>query len=616
VDLARLNLEQKEAVLTRGLPLLVLAGPGTGKTLTVVYRIAALIEEGEDPERILAITFTNKAAQELRDRVLGLTGKRLSWIRTIHGACAQVLRGHIQKLGYDRAFHIASIDASNRTLQEAIRELGLPENGLDLPEIARKVARIKSQADPASALASEDKPLRDIFNCYQERMRSRGCIDFNDLIYLTLRLLREDSDTLGEVRALWRHLIVDEVQDCDPAQYELISHLGRERGIAVVGDDDQAIYSFRHATPEVLGMFVKDFDPKILVLTKTYRLPKRVVAAAGALIRNNQARFEKNLECAGNAAGDLITRSFGSEEEEGDFVGREILTLQAEGIAAEEIAILCRTHGQLSTAEGALKRLKIPFRKMGERSFFEKREVRDMMAYLTSLALPGNSPAFERVLKIEGMSARVLDLLEDIGEQNDLGLYRAARMAVSNHYVQGRPKETLESLFERFERLGPRIDELCLSDLMRAIAKEFGYLARLENFSRNRADFEKRVGHLKELARMADQFELKSGSALVNFINEMAIAAIQGGHSGEKPGIRLVTLHGAKGLEFRVVFLTGASQGTIPHLKGNLEEERRLLYVGITRAKERLYITHARYVQNDVRERSLFVDELEGATRH
>ncbi|WP_168058464.1 ATP-dependent helicase [Candidatus Manganitrophus noduliformans] len=606
-----LNDEQKEAVLTRDVPLLILAGPGTGKTETIAHRIAALIGEGEDPEKILAITFTNKASQAMRDRVLSLTGKRLSWIRTIHGTCAQLLRSHIHKLGYNTAFNIASMEQSNKILKDCIREIGLNEALLDIRELAGTIARIKSKAKPEEQLASESHPFPEIFNAYQEKMRSQGCIDFNDLIYLCLKLLKEDPNTLAEARDQWRHIIIDEFQDSDPAQYQLISHLGRERGIAVVGDDDQSIYSFRSSTPEVIALFVADFSPKIITLKKSYRLPRILLEAASSLIRNNLKRFEKELVCAQEAEGHLEVRGFGSETEEGDFVAQEVLALQAQGVPSDEIAVLGRRHAPLAIVEASLKKMNIPCRKMGERSFYELREVRDMMALITAVALPENSPALERIFKLTpGITARAIDLLEDIAEQNEVSLYRAAELAIEHQYLQGEASKSLQEALTRLDQLRPRMEQLCISDLMRAAAKEFDYLSHLQKISRGPSDYEKRLGHLKDLAQMADQFELSSGPSLTNFINEMAISAIQGGTPKEKGGIRLITLHGAKGLEFRVVFLIGAFQGNIPHVKGNLEEERRLMFVGVTRAKERLYITHARYIQNEVRQRSYFVDEM------
>lgn len=612
LNLEHLNPEQKEAVLSRGGPLLILAGPGTGKTHTIANRIASLIHEGEDPEKILAITFTNKGAQEMRDRILALTGKRLSWIRTIHGTCAQILRIHIHKLaGYSEAFSIAAMEQSNKVLKEAIHGLNINEAKVDLGDLSRRIGRVKAQAKPAEALIREGTEFERIFHAYQDRMRIQGCIDFNDLVYLTLRLFNEDATTLSEVRNLWSHLIVDEFQDCDFAQYALISLLGKERGVAVVGDDDQSIYSFRSATPEVLRLFVDDFCPKVITLRESFRLPQTVITAANALIKNNLNRFQKELFGVRHEEGALVVVGFRSEVEEGDFVAREIRSLLASDVPLEQIAILTRRHVQLSIVETALKRLNIPCRKAGDRSFYDIREVRDMLALITAVALPENTPAFERVLKLEtGITARAVDILEDLAEREEVSLHHAAEIAVNNSYVDGEARSSLVRLFERLERIRSRITELCISDLMRAAAVEFNYISHFQKFCRSKDDLEKRIGHLKELAQMADQFEVSAGQNVVNFINEMAIAAIQGGSPKEKGGIRLITLHGAKGLEFRVVFLVGVLQGTLPHIKGAVEEERRLMYVGITRAKERVYITHARYAQNEMREPSFFIHEM------
>ncbi len=607
-----LNADQRDVVETRDVPILVLAGPGTGKTHTIVERIASLIQEGEDPDRILAITFTNKAAQEMKSRVLKITGKKPSWIRTIHGACAQILRAHIHKLGYTNAFQIASTEYAVKMLKAVIRAKDLSEVAWNPSDLARKIARIKSSGDPKPAADKiEDPTVADIFTAYQEKMKGQGCIDFDDLVYLTLKICVEDAAALAGIRGEWRHLIIDEFQDCDITQYELISLLGRDKGIVAVGDDDQSIYSFRSSTPEVLRMFDEDFRPKIITLKTSYRLPRVVQEAASALIKNNLNRYEKEIYSAQATTGHLEVRGFGAESEEADFVAARIQRLLTEGIVPEEIGVLARRHAELAMAETALKRLKIPTRKTGERSFYEHREVRDMLAYLTVIALPENSAAFERVLKIEkGIAHRVVDLIEDISERNDVGLYQAAEIAVENHYITEGPQNQIKQLFGRFETLRSKVSGYCISDLMRAAAMEFDTLQHLKTLSRGQTNFEKRILHLKELAQMADRFELQSGPGLINFINEMAIAAIRGGIVKENKEIRLVTLHGAKGLEFRVVFLMGASQGNIPHVKGEVEEERRLMYVGITRAKEQLTITHARYVGNEVRQRSLFIDEM------
>jgi len=294
--LDRLNADQNEVVLTRDLPILVLAGPGTGKTETIVQRISSLIQEGEDPDCILAITFTNKAAHEMKSRVLNLTGKKPSWIRTIHGACAQILRSHIQKLGYTNAFQIASTDYAIKTLKTVIREKGLSELSWDASKIARQIAGIKSSGDPNPALKKiEDPMLAEVFVAYQDKMKAQGCIDFDDLVFLALKLCADDTTTLAEIREPWRHLIIDEFQDCDLSQYALISLLGREKSMVAVGDDDQSIYSFRSSTPEVLRMFVADFSPKVITLKTSYRLPRAIQEAASALIQNNQTRFENEL---------------------------------------------------------------------------------------------------------------------------------------------------------------------------------------------------------------------------------------------------------------------------------------------------------------------------------
>ncbi len=607
-----LNPDQLKVVSIRNKPVLVLAGPGTGKTQTIVERIAALIREEVDPDRILAITFTNKAAQEIIARILTLTGKRPSWIRTIHGACAQLLRTHIHKLGITNAFQIASLELAKKTLKDVIRSLNLSEVTWDANKVARDISRIKSSGESnQTADTIEDKTLSAIFLGYQEKMKAHGTIDFDDLVYLTLKLCTEDAEVLAEIRDHWQHVILDEFQDCDLSQYALISLLGKDKGLVVVGDDDQSIYSFRSSTPEVLSMFEQDFSPEIVTLKTTYRLPRVIQEAACTLIKNNLGRYEKELVCAKDDTGRLEVHGFCSEGEEADFTAGRIQALLSTGMAPEEIGVLGRRNADLARAEGALKRLKIPTRKTAERCFYEYRAIRDMMAYITVLALPENTAALERVLKIEkGIPKSVMDLLEDLSERNEISLYHAFELAVEHQYVSGEPSVALKRFLERINGLRQRMSELCISDLMRACAGVFSYLEHLKKVSRGEEGFTRSIDRLKDLAHMADEFELQSGPGLINFINEMAIAAIQGGVTKSQKSIRLSTLHSAKGLEFKVVFLMGATQGNLPHIHGKVEEERRLMYVGITRAKEQLYITHARYIGNEVRQRSLFVDEL------
>lgn len=612
----KLNPDQREAVTLRNTPILVFAGPGTGKTLTIVERIAALIREGVDPDQILAITFTNKASQEMINRILALTGKRLAWARTIHGACAQILRDYIQKLGYPSAFQIASLDFARKILKEIIGEMKLSEIEMDISKLARKISSRKASGISHDIPEKDKDPIfEQIFAEYQDKMKSKGYIDFDDLVYLTLKLCLDDPEILKELQSQWQHIIVDEFQDCDLSQYALISLLGRGKEIVAVGDDDQSIYSFRSSTPKVLQYFSEDFKPEIIILKTSYRLPRSIQKAANELIEHNETRFEKTLTSKKDAPGVLEVHGFGSEAEEGEFVADMIKTLLTEGIKPEDIGVIARRHAELSRAEMALKHLDIPTRKTGERSFYEFREVRDILAYITVIALPQNTPALERVLKLDpGIpsvgSESVTDLLEDLSEQNDVSLYEAIEIAVSNGYVVGKPQKCLMTLLEGISKLQEQMTSLCISGLMREAAKIFNYAEKLKKISNGEKNYKKRIEHLKDLAKIADQFEIESGSSVINFLNEMAIAAIQGGVSKENKEIRLTTLHGAKGLEYEVVFLMGASQGNLPHLNGDIEEERRLMYVGITRAKEKLFISHARYIGNKVKPRSLFIDEL------
>ncbi len=610
-----LNPDQLDAVVHRGGPLLVVAGAGSGKTRVLTNRIAHLIDEGVHPARILAITFTNKAADEMRHRVEALVGPvvRSMWVSTFHSACVRILRANADRLGYPRQFSIYDEADAVRLTGYVIRDLALDAKRFPPRAVHAVVSRWKNElVDPDAAAAQAMNVLgrkhADVYKEYQARLVKAGAMDFDDLLVNTVRLFRQHPDVLESYRERFEHILVDEYQDTNQAQNEIVLLLaGGHQNVTVVGDTDQSVYRFRGADYRNILQFEDAFpDVTTVVLDQNYRSTQNILDAANAVIANNVSRKPKNL-WTDAGRGDPVVRYWAEDEgDEATFVARQAIALHDDGQAWHDLAVLYRTNAQSRVVEEAMMRLGVPYKVVGGTRFYDRREVKDAMAYLRAVVNPADEVSVKRVLNVpkrgvgDASVAKVdayaaangIDFVEALRRADDAGVSGPATrgiaefVALLDRLAAMVPPESPDSADDEPAAGGP-------GDLLQAALEQSGYLAELE--AEDTVESAGRLENLAELVGSAREF-----TRLDEFLEQVSLVA----DTDELPDgvvddqVVLLTLHSAKGLEFPVVFLTGAEDGVFPHTRAltepdELEEERRLAYVGITRAKERLFVTHA-----------------------
>ena len=614
--LADLNPAQREAVTHGEGPLLVLAGAGSGKTRVLTHRIAWLLAtERARPGEILAITFTNKAANEMRERVDRLVGgvSRAMWVMTFHAACARILRAEAPRLGYKRAFTIYDEADSLRMVKRCEDELELDPKRYPPRAIRAAISGAKNQLVDASdygdaAGSAFEEAVADAYNLYERRMVEASAMDFDDLLVRTVNLLELFADVREKYRRIFRWVLVDEYQDTNRAQYRLLQLLAEEhRNLTVVGDDFQAVYSFRGADIRNILEFERDFpDATTVMLEQNYRSTQTILDAANALIAHNESQKEKHLWTDGGTGEKLTVADLDDEHAEARYVASEIDGLVEEGVARDRIAVFYRMNAQSRVLEDTLVRFEIPYQVIGGTKFYDRAEIKDAVAYLALLANPADAISFSRVVNSprrgigNQTQARLLSHANTVGEdiwgvfsrpERVPGLGAAALKAV------GRFAQSLATLRERAERDGP------VAELLEAILAETGYIEALE--AERTVEAEGRIENLEELVGVAREFdanrELEGESELTpleEFLAQIRLVSEQDNLREEESLATLMSLHNAKGLEYDAVFVIGCEEGVFPHSRsleeGNLEEERRLFYVGVTRARERLWMTCAR----------------------
>jgi len=635
-----LNPSQREAVTHPGGPLLVVAGPGSGKTRTLTHRLAYLILNGVHPRRLLAVTFTNKAAGEMRQRVEALVGPvaRDMWLSTFHSACVRLLRRDVERLGYRSNFVILDEDDRLVVVREALCRLGIDEDRLH-PVVARAaISRAKDELlgpeEVAAAARGEfETRLAEVYRVYQARLRESDALDFDDLIRLAVLLLREYPAVLEYYRDRFQHVLVDEYQDTNHAQYVLVRLLaGGHRNLTVVGDPDQSIYGFRGATIRNIVEFEKDFPAaRVIRLETNYRSTQPILDVAQHLVRHNRNRKEKELHAVAGAGASPRYYQAWDERDEARFVARTALALYGDGVPLREMAVLYRTHAQSRVVEEAFLEANVPYAIVGGLKFYQRKEVKDVLAYLRLVANPADRLSLRRVINVprrgvgEGSLARIEAFLDQTGLDAASGL----RLA---HQIPGLTRKAAGALAELGELLASlhlAAGERSLTDLAETVMKDTGYLRGLE--AQRTVGAQARVENLGEFLSLAAEFDRRwrseerpagdgsRPSALAEFLAEVALVSDADTYQDELDAIVLMTLHSAKGLEFTAVFLVGLEEGLFPHSRsmddpGELEEERRLAYVGITRAKRFLYLTHARrrtiFGASRATEASRFLNEI------
>jgi DNA helicase-2/ATP-dependent DNA helicase PcrA len=623
--LSGLNGPQREATEHGGGPLLVLAGAGSGKTRVLTHRIAYLLATGEArPGEILAITFTNKAAAEMRERVGQLVGRsvRAMWVTTFHSACARMLRVDAEELGYSKRFTIYDQADSQRMLKRCMAELGIDTKRFSPRGVAARISGAKNQlidSDTYAATADVEREgieaaVAEAFPLYEKRMREASAMDFDDLLVCTVNVLELVPEVRERWRRTFRHVLVDEYQDTNHAQYRLLQLLaGEHRNLMVVGDDAQSIYGFRHADIRNILDFEDDFkDAEIVKLEQNYRSTEVILDAANALIERNKAGLRKELWTE-EKGGELVQLSeLTDEHEEARWVAAEIERLGEEhGLARSDVAVFYRTNAMSRVLEDTLNRFDVPYQVIGGTKFYERAEIKDAVAYLSLLVNPADLVSFTRIVNsprrgigntTQGRLAShanttglpIWEVIERVEEVP--GLSGAAIKSVGRFY------EIMATLRERADREGP------VATLLEAVLNESGYLEALA--AERTVEAEGRAENLEALVAGAAEFDVereREGASevppLEEYLQQISLYSEQDALTDEQELVTLMTLHNAKGLEYDTVFIVGCEDGAFPHMRaleeGGEEEERRLCYVGITRARRRLYLTWAR-------ERSLF----------
>jgi DNA helicase-2/ATP-dependent DNA helicase PcrA len=667
-----LNPAQSQAVTHIGSPLLVLAGAGSGKTKVLTHRIAYLIAKGIDSANILAVTFTNKAAKEMKERITKLVGDedlRYAWIGTFHSICARVLRQEIEKLNlisadetsrtWTRNFVIFDETDTINIVKDAIKTLDLDPKIYNPKTIRYKFSELKnfgksSKDYTGQVLNYREEKIAQIFAKYEELMHKNNALDFDDLLIFTVKLFQQNPDVLDYYHNRFRHILVDEYQDTNQAQYELVrlitegclkdkrkeliqdfqsgnylpSNFMAEistgtRSITVVGDVDQSIYSWRGADFKIIIGFQSDYpNADLIKLENNYRSTANILAVADAIIANNSERIEKSLVPTKELGQKIRVFEAQDELEEAQFITAEIQRLVASGFQLNNFAVLYRTNVQSRAIEEGLLRRNIPYVIVGGFRFYDRKEIKDIISYLKVIYNPADSQSIKRIINEprRGIGATTISKFEDYSSAHGFTLYRTLIEAGDTDAISSGTLKKIKDFVDLIENLRIAEKSLSVSDLIEEVIHKTGYMDMLNQASD--AESESRIENIHELIGVASDFAINAqqGNSLGDFLAEISLLSEAENTKNSVSNVTLMTLHAAKGLEFPVVFITGLEEGIFPHQrsleskdKSQLEEERRLMYVGVTRAELNLYLTHARrrrvFGQSDYSIPSRFLEE-------
>ncbi len=605
-----LNDKQYEAVINTEGPCLVIAGAGSGKTKVLTHKIAYLIGEKDvKPWDILAITFTNKAANEMKSRVEALVGDvaKDMWIGTFHSICVRILRKQIDRIGFDTSFVIFDTSDQKTLVKQIIKSQNLDDKIYSDKSILYEISNAKNEMlEPEQYLAKYRNDFRkekigEIYQIYQSRLKENNAIDFDDIINFTIKILLDNPDLLEYYSSKFKYVLVDEYQDTNKAQFTLVTLLASKYGnITVVGDNDQGIYSFRGADITNILNFEKDFPgTRIIKLEQNYRCTQNILNAANEVIKNNETKYEKKLWTS-NDAGNLPEVFRGDNEyEEANFIVRKINFLKTEEYYKySDFAVLYRMNSQSRSIEDILRREDIPYKIVGGLKFYERKEIKDIIAYLRLIQNTNDNLSLTRIINEpkRGVGKTSLDNIEALSASNGISMYEIIKNA--ENYGLNRIFANTREFINTIEDLRLRKDSMKISDLIKETLNQSGYTKALEN--ENTVEAESRIQNLDEFLTVAIEFEEESAdNSLSEFLEGITLSSDLDGMEENEESVTLMTLHSAKGLEFPTVFLVGMEEGIFPGYKSvgepkELEEERRLCYVGITRAKEHLFMTCSR----------------------
>lgn len=605
-----LNDKQYEAVVNTDGPCLVIAGAGSGKTKVLTHKIAYLLEEKDvKPWNILAITFTNKAANEMKERVENLVGEAAKdmWIGTFHSICVKILRRFIDRIGFDHSFVIFDTSDQRTLIKECLKDLQIDDKMFTDRIVQFEISNAKNdmkEPEEYEAISKGDyrkEKIASVYRLYQKRLKENNAIDFDDIINYTIKIFKENEDVLEYYTNKFNYILVDEYQDTNKSQFTLIRLLADAHGnITVVGDNDQGIYSFRGADISNILNFEKDFKgTKIIKLEQNYRCTQNILNAANSVIKNNEVKYKKKLWTE-NEEGSLPTFHVSDDEyDEGRYIVEEINHLRREEYYKySDFAVLYRMNSQSRAIEEILRREDIPYKIVGGLKFYERKEIKDIIAYLRLINNTSDNLALKRSINEpkRGIGKTSLDKIQAISEQTGIPMYEIIKEA--DQYGLARVHANAQNFITVIEDLISKKDEYTITELIKHTLKETGYTKALED--ENSIEAENRIENLEEFLTVAVQFEEEEAeNDLSSFLEGITLSSDIDGMDEEEESVTLMTLHSAKGLEFPVVFLVGMEEGIFPGYKSigepkELEEERRLCYVGITRAKSNLYLTCSR----------------------
>jgi len=607
-----LNPVQQKAVLETEGPLLVFAGAGSGKTRVLTYRIAYLIEEkGVQPWNIFAVTFTNKAADEMRERVERLLGKSAkgTWVSTFHSACARILRQHIERLGFKRNFVIYDGQDQERHLKTIMKELNLDFKMFPPRAIQSGLDQLKNEGITPDQYSPNpynifQKRLALVYQRYQEDLRRNNALDFGDLLTFVTVLFRRFPEVLGSYQELCRYVLVDEFQDTNLIQYQLIRQMVEaHRNICVVGDDDQSIYRWRGAEVGNILNFEKDFpETKIITLEQNYRSTQNILQAANYVVRKNRYRKEKKLWTE-NPEGELLTFYVAEDEtDEARFIVQKIMEFISTGEsvrAYRDMAVFYRINAQSRAMEDELVKHRIPYTVVGGMKFYERKEIKDVLAYLKLMNNPSDGLSLKRIINVptRGIGEKTIEKIESFSREKGLPLYEGLRQAIGEDWLTPGAKAKMKEFIQLIEEFRKDLGSLTLSQLTLTLLAKTEYLQRLKEEGTDEA-FSKmeNIDELINVMMGLEQGEEKV--SLESFLDKVSLVTDVDLYEDKGNRVSLMTLHCAKGLEFPIVFIVGIEEGLLPHYRRgeeieDMEEERRLFYVGMTRAKKRLFLSRA-----------------------
>ena len=597
INLDNFNDKQKEAVLYNDGPLLILAGAGSGKTKVLTTKVAALIDSGIDTSEILAITFTNKASKEMKERIYNLIGSDAYYIQisTFHSFGLKILKDNYELLNYKKNFTIIDSDDSLSVIKKIMKEINVDQKMISPRYIKDKISSAKNSLVDEfeySKYANTDNEIiiEKVYKRYQEKLKINNSVDFDDLLVLPIKLFKEYPSVLKAYQERYKYILIDEYQDTNEAQYVLTKMISAKyKNICVVGDNDQSIYSFRGANYQNILNFEKDYkDAKVIMLEQNYRSTKTILDAANSVIKNNKYRKDKKLWCDNNVGEKITYYRALNERDEADYISLEVEKALSNGVLPTQIAVIYRTNAQSRTLEESFLKNNIPYKIIGSFYFYNRKEIKDLISYLKLLYNNNDDVSLMRVINVpkRGIGIKTITNLENKAEINNISIYDA---------IDSGKELIFKNIIEDIKK---EMDNINLTKLIDLVLEKSGMREALIN--ENTIEADSRLENLEEFKSITKNFEEREGIiSLEDFLNEITLVSDVEEHKDSKDRVTLMTMHAAKGLEFDYVFISGMEDGIFPSNKSfydeqEIEEERRLCYVAITRAKKKLYIVNAR----------------------